>query len=486
MKKFIVCVYVHLVLLFIIFSSSFAAQVSAVFNGNEVKRGLDENADKPNFIIILTDDMGYGDWNGGGNPTIYTPNLNKMAYEGMYMSQFYAGSPLCSPSRASLLTGRNTIRTGVLGVFRPYSNQGLPEDEITIAEALKPLGYKTGCIGKWHLGKTDSYHPLNHGFDYYYGLLDRELILRRNYDVIEDSVDRSTLTKKYTEEAVNFIAENKDDPFFLYLPHTMPHVSIAASDDFVGTSKHGLYGDVIEELDWSVGRVLETLDYYGLSENTVVMFSSDNGPWVIKKQDGGSAGLLRGAKGDTWEGGMRVPTIFRWKGHLPEGKISMSVGSFVDIFPTIMTLAGGITPDDRPMDGIDIAPVLKGESDPVRTIYYYDLDHLNTVRHGKWKLHFRYYDHKNYNHQEGGFMLPWNWKNPAEPLLFDLEEDPSEKFNVADKNPDVVSKLTLLAKQYEEEIDEYGENKDLIRWFKTIYLRNEAINMGRGLLEKYR
>jgi len=249
MKKFIICVYVHLVLLFIIFSSSFAAEVSTVFNGNEVKRGLDKNADKPNFIIILTDYMGYGDWNGGGNPTIYTPNLNKMAYEGMYMSQFYAGSPLYSPSRASLLTGRNTIRTGVLGVFRPYSNQGLLEDEITIAEALKPLGYKTGCIGKWHLGKTDSYHPLNHEFDYYYGLLNRGLILKRNYDIIQDSVDRNTLTKKYTEEAVNFIAENKDDPFSLYLPHTMPHIPIATSDDFVGTSKHGLYGDVIEELD---------------------------------------------------------------------------------------------------------------------------------------------------------------------------------------------------------------------------------------------
>ena len=470
---------------FILLYTALVAKKSMASNNdtgelNNKENNVNDDTNKPNFIIIMADDMGYGDWNYGGNPTIYTPNLNKLANEGIYMSQFYSGSPICSPSRASLLTGRNTIRTGVINVFLPVGGQGLPEDEITMAEAIKPLGYKTACIGKWHLGSNDNHRPLSQGFDYFYGLLYSNDMyqpdLYRNDEVIESPTIQSTLTKRYTEEAIKFITDNKNNPFFLYLPHTMPHIPLAVSDDFAGKSKHGLYGDVIEEIDWSVGKILDTVESYGLGENTFIIFTSDNGPWTTQKQKGGNAGLLRGAKGDTWEGGMRVPTIFRWTGHLPEGEISTSVGSFTDIFPTITTLAGAKINDTIPMDGINLIDVLYRTSDPVRTIYYYKEDKLNAIRHGKWKLHFRYYNHKSYNHQKGGYNLPWNWIKPGTPLLFDLEIDPSEKFNRSDDFPDIVDMLTKLAKDYKNEIEAFGENEELIRWFKNDYLKYERLH----------
>ena len=420
---------------------------------------------KPNFVIIMCDDMGYGDWNRGGNPTIRTPNLNKMADEGVQMTQFYSGAPVCSPCRSALLTGRNCIRTGVIKVFFPGNTRGMSQDETTIAEALKPLGYATACIGKWHLGSKHEYRPLRQGFDYHYGLLYSNDMyspdLWRNDKRIEHPTDQSTLTKRYTEEAIAFIEHFKDRPFFLYLPHTMPHVPLAASKEFRGTSERGLYGDVIEEIDWSTGQIIATLDRLGLSENTLVIFTSDNGPWTIKKQDGGSAGLLRGAKGDTWEGGMREPFIARWKGRLPAGEVCTEVGSVVDFFPTCIKLAGGIIPTDRPIDGIDLMPfVLEGKTSPERAIYYYAAEHLTAIRKGKWKLHFSYYDHS-----KGGYAIEKNWVTPKKSLLFDLEVDPSERFNLAGDYPDVVRELTEVAEQYKEEIRRNGENEDLIEWF---------------------
>ena len=421
---------------------------------------------KPNFVLLFADDMGYGDWSRGGHPTIRTPNMNKMADEGIQLTQFYSGNPVCSPSRSALLTGRNCIRTGVTNVFFPNNEMGMSQNEITIADALKPLGYATACIGKWHLGDAYEYRPLRQGFDYYYGILysnDMENPdIYRNDEVIEHPTDQKTLTRRYTEEAVKFIEENRDQPFFVYLPYTFPHVPIYASDKFLDTSARGLYGDVIEELDWSVGRINQTLEKLGLFENTLVIFTSDNGPWMTQNERGGTAGLLRGAKGDTWEGGMREPFIARWPGHIPAGAISTQVGSVLDFFPTFVTLAGGKIPDDRPIDGRNMISILEGRAAPERTIFFYSSDRLNAIRKGKWKLHFRYYDNS-----KGGFLVSENWVTPDKPLLFDLHADPSERFDLADNFPEVVRELEKTAMQYRKEVEQKGENRDLIEWFQA-------------------
>ena len=419
---------------------------------------------KPNFVILFADDMGYGDWSRGGHPTIKTPNMNKMADEGIQLTQFYSGNPLCSPSRSALLTGRNCIRTGVIKVFFPDNDMGMNPNEITIAEALKPLGYSTACIGKWHLGDRYEYKPLRQGFDYYYGILYSNDMtnpdIYRNDEAIEKPAEQTTLTKRYTQEAIKFIEEHKDEPFFVYLPYTFPHIPLYASDDFLDTSKRGLFGDTVEELDWSVGEINKTLEKLGLAENTLLIFTSDNGPWVTKRQEGGSAGLLRGAKFDTWEGGMREPFIAKWPGKIPPGTISMEVSSTLDFFPTIVKLAGGKLPDNRTFDGIDMMPVLEGNKGPERTIFYYSEQNLNAVRKGKWKLHFRYYDNA-----RGGDGLARNWIVPERPVLFDLNADPSEKYDIARRNPEVVQDLIATAEQYKKEIEDKGENKDLINWF---------------------
>ena len=415
--------------------------------------------------------MGYGDWSRGGHPTIRTPNLNKMADEGVQLTQFYTANPVCSPSRAALLTGRNPIRTGVIHVFTPNCGQGLSTKEITIAEALKPQGYKSACIGKWHLGDTPGFMPTNQGFDYYFGIPysnDMKIEhngkvgppLMRNLDIIEHPANQSTLTKRYTKEAIKYIEQHEDEPFFLYLPYTMPHTPLFASEKFLDTSLRGLFGDTVEEIDWSVGQILSTLDHLQLSENTLVLFTSDNGPWHIREQYGGSSGLLRGAKGDTWEGGMREPFIARWPGRIPAGEIMMSVGSVLDFFPTCVSLAGGEIPTDRPFDGINLIPILEGKQSPERIIYFYYFNHLNAVRKGKWKIHFRYYDHS-----KGGYGIYENWISPKDPLLYDLEKDPSEKYNIAVEHPDIVAELTKIAKNYKEEINQNGENRGLIEWF---------------------
>ena len=419
---------------------------------------------KPNFIILFADDMGYGDWTRGGHPTIRTPNLNRMADEGVHLTRFYSGNPVCSPSRSALLTGRNNIRTGVIQVFFLGNGRGMSQDEITIADMLKPLGYETACIGKWHLGSTYEYRPLRQGFDYYYGILYSNDMYNpdifRNDERIEHPTDQTTLTKRYTGEAVKFIERSKDKPFFLYLPYTMPHVPLFASDKFLDTSRRGLYGDVIEEIDGSVGQIIKTLKRNGLDDNTLVFFTSDNGPWITKDLEGGSPGQLRGAKGDTWEGGMREPTVAWWPGRLPAGRVCMDVGSVLDFFPTFARLAGVKMPDDRPYDGIDLMPVLEGKAAPERTIFFYSAEKMRAVRKGAWKLHFSYYDHS-----KGGFRRPENWMTPDRPLLFNLETDPSERYDVATSNPDIVIELTTVAKRYEEEIQRNGENSELIRWF---------------------
>ncbi len=416
----------------------------------------------PNFIIIFVDDMGYGDWSRAGHPTIRTPNLNRMADEGVVLTQFYSAAAVCSPSRASLLTGRYPVRNGVVRVLNPMDSLGLPDTELTLAQLLKKKGYATAAIGKWHLGHLPQFLPIHRGFDSYFGIpysndMDKKerghppIPLMRGEKIIEQPCDQNTLTKRYTEEAVRLIHEHKDRPFFIYLAHSMPHVPLHAYDVFRGKSKRGLYGDVIEEIDWSVGQILHALHQAGVDRNTFVTFTSDNGPWATQKQAGGSAGLLRGAKASTWEGGLREPFIARFPEQLPKGLISSEVGSTLDLFTTCLALAGADVPKDRPIDGKNLLPVLKGEGkSPHEILYYFWGNQLTAIRMGKYKLHWKVVN------------SDFKWQDCAAPELYDLEVDPSERFDLAADLPETVAKLTAEAERIKTEIAERGENKELI------------------------
>ena len=424
----------------------------------------------PNFIIIYADDMGYGDAGCFGHPTIRTPNLDRMAQEGMRLTQFYSAAPVCTPSRAALMTGRLPIRTGMVGdrrqVLYPDSIGGLPPEEITLAEALKQKGYATACIGKWHLGHLPQYLPTSNGFDTYFGIpysndmdvatsaprdkFERyfepkseywNVPLMHNKSIIERPANQTTLTKRYTEKAVEFISSNRERPFFLYLPHAMPHLALFRSPEFEGRSRRGLYGDVIEEIDWSVGRILDTVTNQGLDSNTLVFFTSDNGPWyesggISFREHGGSASMLKEGKGSTWEGGMREPALAWWPGHVPSSTISMELGCTMDLFTTCVALAGAELPQDRVIDGLDIRPVLlENSSGPRNVMPYYKGSRLMAIRKGPWKAHFRTWQ----------VMSGKPAIDHDPPLLFNLEHDPSEKFDVAGNNLDVVDELNQLA-----------------------------------------
>lgn len=415
-----------------------------------------QTTDQPNIIIIFTDDMGYGDVGVYGHPTIRTPNLDRMAKEGMKFTQFYTAASVCTPSRAGLLTGRLPIRSGMMSrefrVLFPFSAKGLPEDEITIAEALKEQGYATAAVGKWHLGQETPYLPTDNGFDFYYGIpysndMDNSawppVPLMKNKEIIEAPVDQATITLRYTEESLQFIRENRERPFFLYLAHTFPHIPLYASDNFRGTSSRGLYGDVIEEIDWSTGQVLDELNESGLAENTLVFFTSDNGPWLTEDQEGGSAGLLKDGKGTTWEGGMRVPALAWWPGTIPAGEVTQALGTTMDLFSTSLALAGADQPTDRIIDGVDLTPVLRGNADSVRdAIFYYRSEDLFAVRKGPWKAHFitqsAYVGDQPVSHNQ--------------PQLYNLEIDPSERFNVASDHPEVLEKIMNLVREHEKKL----------------------------------
>jgi arylsulfatase A-like enzyme len=425
-------------------------------------------AEKPNIIIILADGLGYGDLGCYGHPTIRTPNLDAMAKEGLRFTDFYAGQSLCTPSRAALMTGRLAVRTGMGGgdgrhVLYPNAKGGLPTNEITIASALKTQGYATGCIGKWHLGDAVQFLPTSHGFDSYFGLpysndMDAisgkarqhdtmsqdpdfhnfNLPLMRGTNVIERPTDLNTLTKRYTDEAVKFIKANKDKPFFLYFAHTFPHVPLFASKKFHGKSLRGRYGDAVEELDWSVGEVLKTLRKENLDKNTFVIFTSDNGPWLQKKFNAGSAGLLRDGKGGTWEGGYRVPAIVRWPGKIKPG-ITHEMASGMDLFNTCLKLGGAEIPKDRPIDGVDMSPILFNGGKSLReTEFYYYGDRVYAVRKGDFKAHFITHD---------GYTKP-KPEHHQPPLLFNVHEDPSERFDLAAEHPDIVAELTKIFEQH--------------------------------------
>ena len=412
---------------------------------------------KPNFIIIFCDDMGYGDLGCYGHPTIRTPNLDQMAAEGQKWTNFYVGASVCTPSRAALMTGRLPIRSGMCSdkrrVLFPDSASGLPHGEVTIAEGLKTRGYTTACVGKWHLGHLPQFLPTNNGFDSYFGIpysndMDRvggkgrqaflepkveywNVPLMRNEEIVERPADQNTITKRYAEESVKFIKENKSKPFFLYLANSLPHVPLFVSENFRNKSLRGLYGDVIEEIDWGVGRILQTLRREGLAENTFVVFTSDNGPWLIFNEHGGSAGLLREGKGCTFEGGMREPCIMWWPGRIKPGVVN-DIGATMDLYTTILTLAGAKVPDDRVVDGLDLSPALFGTGPgPRKTMFYYRGAKLYAARKGLYKAHF--------------ITKPAYGKGDEKmhdpPLLYHLGRDPSEKYDISKDHPEVIKDI---------------------------------------------
>jgi len=402
---------------------------------------------KPNFVLIFTDDQGYADVGCFGAEGFQTPNLDRMAEEGMKFTDFYVGASICSPSRAALLTGCYPPRVSITKVLFPRDNVGLNPEEVTIADVLKTRGYATACIGKWHLGHLPKFLPTQQGFDYYFGLpysndmwpkQSRKyppLPLIEGQEPIELEPDQSQLTRRYTEKAIEFIKQNKDKPFFVYLPHTMPHVPLYASEKFAGKSKNGIYGDVIEELDWSVGEILNALKELGLDERTLVIFTSDNGPWLSKKDHGGSAKPLRDGKFSTYEGGMREPCIMRWPGSIPAGTVCSEISATIDLLPTFAKLAGAKPPADRIIDGRDISALMTNvkAKTPHEAFYYYREKKLGAVRSGDWKLVFA------------------NSKVDP-PALYNLKDDISEQHDVSAKHPDVVEKLSKLADNMRQDL----------------------------------
>lgn len=415
---------------------------------------------KPNFVVILMDDLGYGDIGPFGSKINRTPNLDRMAAEGIKLTSFYC-APVCSASRAQILTGSYAKRVSV-GLFEPVSRAGLNPSEMTVAELLKKQGYHTALIGKWHLGDQPEFLPTRQGFDRFFGLpysndqggdgkpdqrgvVRPPLPLMEGDRVIEAPVEQEELTARLTEEAVGFIKQNKDRPFFLYFCPTAPHVPIIPGAAFRGKSPHGLYSDWIEESDWSVGRILDAIRKAGLSDKTLVLFTSDNGPWLSKKKNAGVATPLRGGKFSCWEGGLREPTIAWWPGMIPAGTTSDAVLSQMDFLPTAVKLAGGELPADRKIDGKDILPVLTKKSDnsPHEALFYWEGNNLAAVRSGPWKLQIR--RHKEPQDEKGKPKA----KDQMEPQLFNLDEDIGETTDLAEQYPEVVARL----KGFIEEMD---------------------------------
>jgi arylsulfatase A-like enzyme len=437
-----------------------------IFGCRAIKKGK-----KPNIIIIFCDDLGYGDLGTFGHPTIRTPHLDEMAIEGQKWTSFYVAASVCTPSRAALMTGRYPIRSGMCSyehrVLFPNSTGGIPQTEITLADALKKVGYATACIGKWHLGHLPSYLPTEHGFDYYYGIPysnDMDYVggesafekvrykpkteywnvpLMRNKEIIERPADQNTITKRYTQEAVQFIKQNKNRPFFLYFPHSMVHTPLFASDEFDNTSRRGLFGDAMEEVDWSVGMILRTLEEENLRDDTLVVFTSDNGPWLSMLQAGGSAGLLRMGKGTTWEGGMRVPAIFYWPGRIKPGTV-MDMGTTLDLFPTVCSLTGADFPDDRMMDGYDLSPALfDGQASPRESMIYYRGEMVYAARKGPYKAHFI---------TEGAYGMGEDRTEHGIPLLFQLEHDPGENYDIAAQHPEVIEEINQMVEEHKKTV----------------------------------
>lgn len=423
-------------------------------------------AASPNIVMLFADDLGYGDLSSFGHPLIRTPRIDSIGEHGARLTSFYVGAPACTPARASLLTGRYPMRVGLPRVILSDAPRGMPDSEVTVAEALKKQGYRTQIVGKWHLGDQEEYLPTHHGFDHFFGTpyshdieapwveqANEPVPLMRDTDIVEQPVDPATLTERYTEEATRFIRASSTDPFFLYLPYNMPHLPLAVPERFQGRSQAGLYGDVVEMVDWSVGRILDVLEEQGLTENTLVAFASDNGPWLnlpdrmlqggVEPWHVGSPGLLRGAKGTTYEGGLRVPALVQWPSQIPAGQVSADITTSMDLYVTFVTAAGGTVPSDRPIDGYDLLPFLTGERDasPTDEFFYYLGNNLEAVREGPWKLRL------------SNNARPGN-HHPPLPELYHLGRDPSERYNRAEELPDRVAHLTRRLHSRAEEIDD--------------------------------
>ena len=469
------------------------AAVASVAVSSHAAEHETRSAPRPNIVLLFADDMGWGDLAAYGNPYIRTPSLDQLAEEGQRWTDFYVPSPVCSPSRGALLTGKQPVRTGLYGkkfpVMFPGDVQfGMPHEELTLAEGLKAMGYSTGMFGKWHLGDAKAFMPTRHGFDYWYGVpysndmrfngrASLEALYRmqlqgrleelravytsllegfknpdyRNYDVplwksqcdatgceddiIEQPVVQPTFTRRLTEEAIGFIEQHKEEPFFVYLPYSMPHLPIFASEDFVGQSLAGKYGDTIEEIDWSVGQIRGALERMELDDNTLVIFSSDNGPWQSASTlYAGSAGPLRGSKQEVYEGGVRVPGIFWWPGRV-KPQVTSDIGSVMDIYTTVLTLAGADIPEH--VDGQDLSPVLlDGGTGTRHELAFYRKGVLRAYRYGNYKLHL-------YDVAQGGEPL-------ATPELYDLRQDISERKDLAAQLPDVVNEILAAMERHRE------------------------------------
>jgi uncharacterized sulfatase len=457
---------------------------------------------RPNIVVLFADDMGYGDLSSYGHPYIRTPEIDELARQGQRWTDFYVAASVCSPSRGALLTGRLPVRTGIYGnairVYFPGEPWGMPSSEITMAEALQDRGYKTGMFGKWHLGDGADALPTRHGFDEWFGVpysndmnwigepdfdalvklsmsgdLEKQAMYferrsakyaapdesyweaplitsrkeaREFVDSTEQPVAQSTLTKRYTEEAIKFINKSGDDPFFLYVPYTMPHTPLFRSAEFEGKSLGGRYGDVVEEIDWSVGAIQDALKKAGVLENTLVVFSSDNGPWLKMHEEGGLAGLLRHGKGTTFEGGVRVPTVFSWPGTLASGVVS-EIGSTLDLFATVMALTK--MPEDAKVtsgvDGFDLtATLLEKTASPRQEMPFYRGGDLYAYRKGPWKMHFI---------TEGAYDQGEKRTKHNIPQLYHLLRDPSERFDVAEKYPEVMADLLAAVANHQKSIN---------------------------------
>ena len=427
------------------------------------------STDKPNLVVILCDDVGYADVGVFGAKGYETPNLDRMAAEGVKFTDFYAAAASCTPSRAALMTGCYPQRVSLPNVLGPSAKIGISDQEQTIADVLKPLGYAAACYGKWHLGHHPKFLPMRHGFDDYFGLPYSndmwpkhptnksfpDLPLIEGERIIEYNPDQTQLTTWYTEHAVKFIEKNKDRPFFLYLPHSMAHVPLFVSDKFKGKSEQGLYGDVMMEIDWSVGRILSTLKRLGIDKKTLVIFCSDNGPWLSYGDHAGLAKPLREGKGTTFDGGQREPTIMRWPGKIPAGSVCDEPASTMDILPTIAKLTGAQLPAHT-IDGKDIWPLMSdktGAKSPHEALFYYRGFALEAVRSGKWKLHLPHGYRTLAGRKGGTGGQPAKYEQAKiSQALFDLEKDIGEQHDVSARYPDVVERLLSLVERMRQDL----------------------------------
>ena len=423
----------------------------------------EKNNNKPNIVFILADDLGYGDLSSYGSETIETTNIDKLAEDGVKLTSYYAAQPVCSASRAAILTGAYANRIGIYNAFGPTSDSGINSNEYTLAEMLKDNGYETGIFGKWHLGSKKEFFPTNHGFDEYYGILysndmwrwhpenpegyPQDLLLYRNENALKEIIDQSNLTKDITTESINFIEKNKDNSFFLYIAHPQPHVPLFVSEDFEELTGNGLYADVITEIDYSVGRILDKIEESGLTENTIVVFTSDNGPWLSYGDHSGSSGIYREGKGTTWEGGVRVPSIIKFPYGLKPSIIDEPVMA-IDWMPTFANITRSKLSQNK-IDGKDIWPLLSGEVNrtPHKELYFYHrVNELHSIRMNNWKIQFSR-TYRSLNGRAGGkdgIPVKYDMNLIEKNELYNLKDDPQEKINVYDSFPEIAKKMEEL------------------------------------------